>query len=495
MPDLNITSFADGIDLRRDTLHASKESLRDAVNVVLTAGGEIQKRFAFENVADNIGVNAMGLWGQGGHLHLFALSGTASAPVPIAGADPIILHELQALGPPLQEITSVQFFTGRAYVTGTLQTGQTCTWYDNDNVSNPRNASLLEYTNTPAGVTSPAPRTGTSSHVYMNKVYWADGQYLRFSSLDDPTTDVDSATGTPVGGGFVNISVQDQDAENVTGMENYYGYMAIFAPLICQIWTLDADPNNNSLFQVLRIGSFATRSIRQFGTGDVLFLAYSGIRSLRAMNISMAAAVIDVGSPIDTLVQAQNQSNPALAATAVAVVQPVFGRYWLAFGNTIFVLSYFPSSKISAWTRFVLDFNVLDMCVLGTRLYVRGQDPNSGDVAIYLYSGVDGQTYDSCPVRIVTPMYAADTPGVQKNIRNFNALVQGEWNVSAGMMSNAPATQEPIAVLSASTYFDQFVPFDGYGSHIGFTFSNQAPGPAMLGAIYLFVREGKGSEK
>ena len=69
-------------------------------------------------------------------------------------------------------------------------------------------------------------------------------------------------------------------AKNLQSMEVFYQSMAVMARLQTQIWTLDPDPTKDTLNQLLRMGSVsAAQSIVQFGTGDVLFLSDSGVRS------------------------------------------------------------------------------------------------------------------------------------------------------------------------------------------------------------------------
>jgi hypothetical protein len=92
-------------------------------------------------------------------------------------------------------------------------------------------------------------------------------------------------------------------------MEVYYDKMAVFARLTTQIWSLDPDPDKDTLAQVLRIGTNAPWSVLQFGTGDVLFLSDSGVRSLKALNMNLAASVRR-GLAIDLMLIPAMRDNP-----------------------------------------------------------------------------------------------------------------------------------------------------------------------------------------
>ena len=179
------------------------------------------------------------------------------------------------------------------------------------------------------------PVIGQYCLTHRSKVVLGVQADLLFSGVGDPGSWTDQSVDDPRGAGFIEMAQDDADAEYVNGLEIYYDRMAVLSRLVTLIWYLDPDPTQNNLLQTLRIGTISGLSAIQFGTGDVMFLSDSGIRSLRAMNISMAASVIDVGSPIDPIVTNHILTNPSEAAVARAVIEPVFGRYWLAFDNTI----------------------------------------------------------------------------------------------------------------------------------------------------------------
>jgi len=129
-----------------------------------------------------------------------------------------------------------------------------------------------------------------------------------------------------------------------------------------QTWSIDADPTQNAKQQVLtNIGSFAKLSVQAIGDEDVMMLYDSGIRSLRPRVASENAMVIDIGTPIDSLVQALLVTlTDAEKATACAGVEPSANRYTLyvpghnGASGKFFVLSKFDADEqpIAAWTAY-----------------------------------------------------------------------------------------------------------------------------------------------
>jgi hypothetical protein len=315
-------------------------------------------------------------------------------------------------------------------------------------------------------------------------MYRCDGKYLRFSGVNNPAQNDPSSVDEP-GAGFINTALNDPDGEPLIGMEIYYNSMALMARLQTQIWSLDPDPTKDTLSQLLRIGDIAAQSIVQFGTGDVLFLSDSGVRSLKANIINLAASVSDIGSAIDLALVPAIRLSPDYAAKAVATVQPIQGRYWMAMGSTIYVLSFFPAGSITAWSSFTPGFNVKNFMVVGNTVYCVDTANN-----VYLYGGVSRDTFDSCLVRVRTPHMSASSPTAQKRIKSVDIMCQGQWSVSIGMLPNNVNLFEPCATVQDNTYGLQSIPFAGYGTHIGVHLEHQAPGPALLAALHFNLQEG-----
>jgi hypothetical protein len=463
----SITDFRKGLDTRRSPLTAPSGTLRILENAVVNQGGEVEKRMAFVQVA-TLDPGYLYLFGQGSKLHVFAIGTTAPPIDPGTCPVPIIPHMLADPGEAITELFDAEAYNDKFQVTGIGVSGTTHVWYDG--------VILIEADTTPA--------RGKYNRTYKTKMYRTDDVYLRFAGAGDPSV-TDPASTTHPGAGFINIAINDPDGETLQGMEVFYDKMAVFARLMTQIWALDPDPSNDQLSQVLRIGTLAPHSIMQFGTGDILFLSDSGVRSLKALTINLSASVSDVGSAIDLILSPIMRANPVAASNARGVVQPLYGRYWMRLDDTIYVLSYFPAGDITAWSTFKLGFVVDDMAVVENRVFVN--DPAGN---LYLYGGLDLATYDSSKVTVRTPHHAAEEPTTNKRVKSFDVICTGAWSVSLGMIPNNTELFELSANIAGTTLGLQSIPFAGYGTHVGVHMEHQAPGPATISAIHFNLQEG-----
>ena len=191
----------------------------------------------------------------------------------------------------------------------------------------------------------------TYCYTYNQKEYVLAGSAVYFSAVAEPTVFNDLNV---VGAGSVTMSDSFSTPENLVSMSVYEGMLAFFSRFTSQIWQVDANPANWSVFQVIpNIGTFAAQSVQSLGGLDVIFLSDTGFRSLRALATTLAAFITDIGSPIDTLVQASLQGgSPTTNAAACSIIDPSANRYWGYLNGVIYVLSYFPANKIVAWATY-----------------------------------------------------------------------------------------------------------------------------------------------
>jgi hypothetical protein len=466
MAVFSVIDFKSGLDVRKTQLTAPGGSLRILENAVLNQGGEIEKRLAFILLTTLSFVSPLPyMIGHSGALHFF---GTSAVTIPPGSYPvPMFWHTLDLTGIPgtIIEITDVEPFDDKFFVCGRTSAESFC-WYDGIPVHE-ADGSLSH---------------GTFARTWRSKMYRLDGKYLRFSGVNNPAQN-DPASVTEPGAGFINIALNDPDGENLLSMEVFYSDMAIMSRLQTQIWTLDPDPTKDSLKQVLRMGVIASHSTVQFGTGDVLFLSASGVRSLKSQSITLAASVSDVGSAIDlALIPIIRGGNISQVAS---VVQPIQGRYWMSLGDTIYVLSYFPAGNITAWSTFNTGFEASHFAVVGEMVFCI--DTTS---KVYLYGGTTQNQYDTSKVTIRTPHMSADNPTENKRIKSVDVMCQGQWVINIGMLPNNTEAFELVATVQDNTYGLMSIPFAGYGTHFGLHMTHQAPGPATLSAVHLNLLEG-----
>jgi hypothetical protein len=256
-------------------------------------------------------------------------------------------------------------------------------------------------------------------------------------------------------------------------MEVYYDKMALFSNLSCQLWFLDPDPSLNQYFQTLRdAGCLAARSARMFVANDVFFLGSHGIRSLRARDLSLTAAVADVGSPLDPVIQTMfAQNGTPYMAEALAVLETRTGRFWMIFPNEIFVLSAYPSPNISAWSKYVPGFQTRWACNIQSWVVLADTNFNT-----YLFGGPGAPVYDpATQVQLVFPFLPFDKPATFKEYQGFDMIGTGTWTVEACFdvtLMNAPVW-DTIAVVNGPTMMGGRIPISGTGTHIQLRLTHQ----------------------
>ena len=171
-----------------------------------------------------------------------------------------------------------------------------------------------------------------------------------------------------------------------------------------------------------------------------MYLSQSGVRSLRARNSSLAAAVSDIGSPLDPLIQDLFRAmGPDWMSGTIALLQPVTGRFWIIMAG----------SKADADVaddiedlRAVGVSGSEDHGLVGVRRRLRhhrrvhAPEPRGGarrQQHVYAYGGISdvGPVYDDCPVELVFPFHAGEGVATSKTFTALDATCSGvPWQVS-----------------------------------------------------------------
>jgi hypothetical protein len=336
-------------------------------------------------------------------------------------------------------------------------------------------------------VTGAASGTGVTAQTFRKKIYSVAGANLYFSDLESPTQWVEDETALDPG--FVNMALENGGQEPLTGTAEYQGLLAIFSQNAVRVWSIVESSASNAFVQTLtETGTRAHRSIRTFGSEDVFYLAESGIRSLRARDSSNSAFVNDVGTSIDPflLEYAATLTSDQIAAAA-SVVDPVDGRYWLALGEYVFVFSYFPSAKISAWSIYDVGMQITDFAKIGTQIYARAGD------TIYLYGGSAGTTYpsdDEAPVTVSLPYINAKTPATQKSVIGFDVVCTNDWEVRLLTNPNDESAYVTAGTASKITFGGPAFPAPGEGTAFAVDLICNRGGYATLSGLSLHYEQG-----
>lgn len=306
------------------------------------------------------------------------------------------------------------------------------------------------------------------------KMYSLSDSLLHFSGTNDPTEWNDGAAGA----GFINLSNNASGSEDLQAIANYFDNIAVFAKQAVQIWFVSANENLNQQVQVLsNTGTMAPESVVEFGDNDVFYLSVSGVRSLRARDSSNAAFVGDIGNPIDETIISAINADSSEGVDAQGILDPRTGRYLLSIGSTVYVFSYFPSSKVSAWSTYEPGFSVEGWAYDGEQVLCR-----SGN-GLYSLGGSRGDTYDSCTVEIQMPFLDASTPATSKDFTGIDVTCTNQWDVFAATDPTDISAQQEIATVNRATYGLGRVSMAGFSTHIAPKFTCTQAGAAKLGNV------------
>ena len=159
--------------------------------------------------------------------------------------------------------------------------------------------------------------TFASGFKLRNRMYLGVSTGFALSSNGDVTAWEEQDPGAAV----ISFLSQFGPQDTVRAFASIQGRLAVFGGLSTQLWTIDADPANFALQQVLdNTGTIAAQSVKSIGDLDVMYLDSTGIRSLRAKESTLNASVNDIGTAIDLTIRAALVSYDA--SLACAVVEP-----------------------------------------------------------------------------------------------------------------------------------------------------------------------------
>lgn len=329
-----------------------------------------------------------------------------------------------------------------------------------------------DITTTPPGTYTPGPFV----RPVKSKMYSLRDSLLHFSGVDQPTEWND----TNVGAGFINLANNAKGSEDLKAIANYFNNIAVLAEQCVQIWFVDPDDDLNQQIQVLgNTGTIAADSVVEFGDNDVFYLALSGIRSLRSRDSSNAAFVGDIGNPIDSLVAADIRSSRTVAEDAKATLEPRDGRYLIAIGSKIYVFSFFPQSKVSAWSVYEPGFQVNSWAYDGEQTLCR-----SGD-KLYSLGGVNGDIYDNCTVTVQLPFLDAGSPATEKDLNGLDITCQNVWDVSIATDPSDITVTEDVATFSQTSYGLGRATMSGYSTHVAPKLVCTQSGAAKIGNVVI----------
>lgn len=447
------------MDVRKSAISSPAGTLRLLKNAHITPGGEIEKRQQFQTFA-TAPAGTKGLASYLGYVYAFKDGG----PGANVAATPTTVG-VQGLSFPggvtIAEVLDWDAFGGLFYTIARGSDGNVYHFW---------------------GAALKAAAAGTACRTHRSKMYTLDGGVLRFSAVGAPG----DMAGT--GSGFIDLSAEDGDMAQAQALEAYYDKVVVMSRRASQVWFLDPDPNKNQLVQTLRqAGTYAYGSLKQYGSGDVLYLSSDGIRSLKARELSTTASVSDIGSPMDPYVKGLFQASYSSMIKARAIIEPISGRYWIVLPTEILVLSNYPSPKISAWCTYTPGFTVTDVAATEAHVYLRANDGT-----VYRYGGGTGApVYDSSPVEVEMPFLDFDKPATFKTYQAIDVACTGAWSAYAGINPHDSVAEDLLGSLSGPNFLSGQFAMMGYSTHISLRFRATVAGALTLAKVMIHYREGE----
>jgi hypothetical protein len=156
--------------------------------------------------------------------------------------------------------------------------------------------------------------------------------------------------------GYLPFGMQTYGNEPVAGLGLYRTNLVAFNALGYQMWQIDPDPANMALIDAEPVSCVYSKSIAPV-QNDLVALTQKGIRSLGISGVSGNIQAGQFGKNVDPLVL----QSIAGGETPRGMFYPGTGQYWLAFGDTVYVMTsngnkenswsqYFFPGPIDAWT-------------------------------------------------------------------------------------------------------------------------------------------------
>jgi len=319
---------------------------------------------------------------------------------------------------------------------------------------------------------------GRSLYVDKNHMWSPVGSLEYYSKLDDAADWIDATAGS------INVATEGDGNQPIIVAARYQNLAAFFSDSNIVLFQLDQDPANFAISNVLEnTGTASPKAPVRYGNNDVFYLDQSGIRSLRARDASNAAFVSDVGNQIDTfLLEYLDGLTQEQISSAIGAIEPRDSRYWLIVGSRIFVLSYFPGAKISAWTYY--DAEEFDDDPVQATARVRDRIFLRAGAFIYAYGGLAGTEYpddDEAVALCELPFLSGNTPGTIKDLSGFDFAGTNTWECEIAFDADDPARTINAGRFDRITYTDtNKTALPGRTTMVSPVFTCRKAGPATI---------------
>jgi len=312
--------------------------------------------------------------------------------------------------------------------------------------------------------------------IAASKVFAIKNDVVRYSATNNP---LDWSTANDAG--FLPTGLQSQVDPLAKALGLYRGNLVALSAGEFQAWQIDPDPSRMALIDnIPSIGTVYSRAMAS-AAGELYFLTQQGVRSVSIAAGSTNLQAGDVGTPIDSLIQAELPG-----ADPLGLYYPGAGQYWLVFGAKVYVYTQSRIGGIGAWSLYEFPSAIEYTTQRDGKLYVR-----SGD-GIYLIDETTGQDDgEAVPAEIQWPWLDMGQPGLQKMLIGVDVVgSDGAPSVSIGYdETNLTAFTAPFAV-DPDTQPGQIIPIPVSGPSLSLKIEyTGASGRWELQAATLYLQD------
>ena len=455
MPIISVTKFDLGIDLRKGPAVSDANRLQELKNGYVTTGLAISKRQGLTKVAD-LEPGTKGLFAYNGKLNTFYCG---SSEINHANT----LFKANRLYNDNSAVTDVHFadaFNGYIYVAVTHANGQTKHHYLDGT------STLITDQNCPH----------SKAVLKLDSKIFAvgtRGDTVRFSATGNcrDWTSANDAGFLPTG-----LNATGEKTANALGI--YQNKLVVLSRDNAQIWSTDPDPNAMGMAdRVENVGTSFPKTVATV-SGDLYFLSDYGFRSITTLAYTDNLADVDVGSPIDSLVRSRLKETDAVPQSFYFYGT---GQYVCCLGKHLFVYSLSRTSKISAWSQYLLNERVDSVAQLGQEMYIRcGNEVFRLDEESYTD---DGEAFE---VFIEIPYMDLKKPGELKRIYGVDVVCEGECELAVGYDERDRDAYTPEVHIDGNTRPGGLIPIECMGTAFSFRIRNFTKKKFRLDALTIY---------
>lgn len=157
--------------------------------------------------------------------------------------------------------------------------------------------------------------------------------------------------------------------------------------------------------------------------------------------------------------------------------------YVLATSNTATAIFVGGTFNGHLYSLSQTNFTPQKFAVMQGQVYIRDAS------AIYVYGGVDNNTFDSSQAVIQLPFYDEKRPGHEKEATHIDCDVEGNWTVygSPDWINN---TWQNLAPIGMATFDQGNFPFQDKGTHFSFMLQSTAVEYSKVSALVFYYQLG-----